>query len=530
MRVLLFYPPITVQGNDPTTPGIAPPLGLANIAAYIEREGYDVAICDALAEGFKTVKKAKNYLRVGLSKKSIIEKINYYRPDIVGISVMFTAFAPDAHDLAKIVKRVSPQTLVIFGGAHSSVMPNSVLADKNIDLVVIGEGEETFLEILKRTKAKRSLKNILGTAVRQENDQIKINKPRPFIKNLDSLPFPARHLLPMDLYLKDSQDDENSYLMRYPSSTVVSSRGCPNNCIYCAVPRIWGRRWRPFSAQRVLDEIEFLVKRYGVREVHFLDDNFSVNRERLEMICEGIIKRGLDIKWTCPNGIAIWTLDRPIIKKMKKSGCYRLTFGIESGCPETQKFIRKNLNLKKAKKIMKIASDLGLWTFSTYIIGFPYETAKAMERTFNYALSSYSDFVGFILLMPFPGTDVTEIMIKEGLIKENDLDKKKIAAWFSGYQGVGNKYLTSAELNNLQSKAHKRLMISRLLWPLTHFLTLLHKIHSFEDATYLFKILKNYLFMFVSTLRFKEFKTHRIRQALNLHLKAVDKSSEKENS
>jgi len=297
MRILLFYPPMTIRGDDPTTPGIVAPLGLANIAAYVEREGYDVVICDALAEGSNILKRGKNYLRVGLSEEAVAEKIDCYKPDIVGISAMFTAFAPDAHDLAKIVKEVSPKTLVVFGGAHASVLPQGVLADKNVDLVVVGEGEETFLEVIRRFKKKKSLDNILGIAVRKKNGKIFINSPRPFIKDLDSLPFPARHLLPMDLYLRSPEEiEEASYVMRFPFADIVSSRGCPNNCIYCAVPKIWGRTWRPFSAERVLSEMEFLVKRYGVREIHFLDDNISVSKMRLEKICDVIIKRKLDIK------------------------------------------------------------------------------------------------------------------------------------------------------------------------------------------------------------------------------------------
>jgi len=522
MRILLFYPPVTVRGDDSTTPGIIAPLGLANIAAYLEREGYSVAICDVLAEGSKTLKRGKNYLRVGLSEKSIIERIEYYKPDIVGISSMFTAFAPDSHKLAEIVKNVFPQTLVIFGGSHASVLPEGVLADKNVDLVVIGEGEETLLEIVRRFEKKKSLDNILGTAVREKKGKVFINKPRPFIKDLDSLPFPARHLLPMDLYLTGSKKiEEASYVMRFPFADIVSSRGCPNNCIYCAVPKLWGRTWRAFSAKRVLSEIEFLVEEYGVREIHFLDDNVSVNKSRLHEICDGIIERKLDIKWTAPNGIAIWSLDKPLLEKMKKSGCYRLTFGIESGSLETQRFIRKNLNLEKANEIMKIACDLGLWTFSTYIIGFPYETKEAMDQTFDYAIKSYSDFVGFILLMPFPGTDITEIMIKERLIKRSDFNKIKIAALFSGYKGAGTKYFTPEELKYNQSEAHKRLMFSRLLWPITRPIKLLKKIQSLEELKYAIRIFKNYLYMFISTIKLGEFKTHRIRQAIDLRLKGV---------
>lgn len=512
MKILLIYPPMTIRNNDTTTPGISIPLGLANIGAILETNGYHVSIIDALAEGINTIKKTKKYTRVGLSPQSLTEKLNYFKPDIVGVSTMFTAFSSDSHDIAKIVKEYNSNTLVVFGGAHASILYKNVLTDKNVDIVVIGEGENTIIEIVKNFENNISLQNIKGTAIR-DNNKIIINPPRPPITNLDSLPLPARHLLPMDLYLKDCQENKGSYIMRTPYTTVVTSRGCPNNCIYCAVPTIWGRCWRPFSVSRIVNEIEFLVKRYGFKEIHFLDDNISVSRDRLEQICDGIIQKKLDIKWTCPNGIAIWTLDKPLLKKMKKSGCYRLTFGIESGSPHTQKFIRKNLNLKKAKKIIKLANSLGFWTFSTYIIGFPYETKKAIETTFNYAIKSLSDFVVFILLMPFPETDVTKILEKEGLLKNTDINNLNIGKTFSGYVGLGNKYLSIDDIRSLRNTAQKQLMISRFFRPFIKPSTIFKKIKSIEDFKYLLKILKNYSTMLFSTIKYGELKTHRLNAA-----------------
>lgn len=513
MKILLFYPPMTIRGNDTTTPGASVPLGLANIGAILETNNYDVSIVDALAEGINTIKKDKNSVRVGLSQEEIIKKINYYKPDIVGVSTMFTAYSSDAHDIAKIVKKINPKTLTIFGGAHASILYKNVLHDKNVDIVIIGEGESTILEVVERFTNKGNLQDIAGTAVRNSQNEIVLNKKRLPILKLDSLPLPARHLLPMDVYLKDNKENKSSFAMRTPSTTVVTSRGCPGNCIYCAVPTIWGRCWRPFSAKRIVDEIEFLVNRYGIREIHFLDDNISVSKKRLIEICDGIIEKKLDIKWTCPNGIAIWTLDKSLLKKMKKSGCYRLTFGIESGHPGTQKFIRKNLNLKKAKKIIKLTNDIGLWTFSTYIIGFPYETKKAIETTFNYAIKSLSDFAAFILLMPFPETDVTKILEKEGLIKKADLSNTKIGQTFSGYVGLGNKFLSINDIRNLRNQAQNKLMMSRFFRPIIRPKTIIKKIHNLEDFIYLLKILKNYLVMFLSTIKFGELKTHRVQQA-----------------
>jgi magnesium-protoporphyrin IX monomethyl ester (oxidative) cyclase len=518
MKILLIYPPITIRSNDTTIPGASIPLGLANIGAILEANNYNVSIVDILAEGINVIKKTKKYTRVGLSKETIFEKLNYYKPDIVGISTMFTAYSGDAHDVAKIVKEYNPKTIVVFGGAHASILYKNVLHDPNVDIVVIGEGEETILEIVRKAEVENSLQNINGTAIRNNQGEIILNPRRFPILKLDSLPLPARHLLPMDAYLRDCKENRSSYTMRTPSTTVVTSRGCPGNCIYCAVPTIWGRSWRPFGAARIINEIEFLVKRYGVKEIQFLDDNISVSRDRLEKICDGIIQKKLNIKWTCPNGIAIWTLDKQLLLKMKKSGCYRLTFGIESGHPETQKFIRKNLNLKKAKEIIKIANDIGLWTFSTYIIGFPYETESAIKTTFNYAIKSLSDFVIFILLMPFPETDVTKILEKEGLLKKANLSNTKIGQTFCGFFGLGNKYLSINDIRNLRNQAQRKLMISRFFRPIVRPSTIIKKIHNWEDFIYLLKIIQNYIVMLTSTIKFGELKTYRIQQALKYQL------------
>ena len=513
IRILLICPPMTVRGNDTTTPGAIPPLGLASVAAYLETHGFDVKIIDTLIEGLNTVQRAKHQIRVGLSTQQIKDRISYYQPQIAGVSSMFTAYAPDAHRVAKITKSLNPNTLVVFCGAHASILPESVLSYKNVDLVVVGEGEETMLYIATRFSLKQKLNHIPGTVSRLQNGRILKNPPRPYIQNLESLPLPARHLLPMDLYLNATKNISHSYTYRSPSTPIITSRGCPGNCIYCAVPGIWGRTWRPHSAKRIVDEIQFLAQRYGVKEIQFLDDNISVNRQRLVEICDLIIQRKIDVKWTTPNGIAIWTLDKSLLQKMKQSGCYRLTFGIETGHPETQKFIRKHLDLNKAKKIIKTASSLGLWIFSTYIIGFPYETESLIKTTFNYAISSYSDFVVFILLMPFPHTDVTQIMLKEKILKKNQLKPSVIGETFSGYKGIGNKYLSATKIRQLHRQADKRLMINRLLWPITRPWAIIRKIHNFEDLKYFSKIVTNFLIMFLSSLKFGELKTHRLSTA-----------------
>jgi len=477
MKVLLLHSFLTVSQDDPT--GISPVLGLAYIASHLEKNGVEVKIIDAAAEGINNKIQIGNKIRFGLSEEEIKKRIKGFSPDIIGITCISTPHSSDAHEAARIVKEVDPHILVVMGGAHPSSNPWDVLKDKHVDIVVRGEGEITFLEIIKKFEKGEKLDNILGTFIRKDNKIIE-NLPRPYIKNIDSLDFPARDLLPMEAYFEE--DRKNSqYEMRDRVTSMITSRGCPGNCIYCSVKVIWGRLWRGRSPKNVVDEIESLIKNYKVNGISFLDDSISVDASRLEKICDEIIKRKLDIKWTTPNGIAIWLLDKKIIDKMKKSGCYRLTFGLESGNKEIlNNFIGKYYDYQKARELISYCSKIGLWTIGTFIIGFPYETKNQIEDTINYAISTDLDFAVFYIANPRKGTAMYEIYKKEGLLpKEGDT---------SIIRGTKTKNFSHEELISLQSEAFNRFLKSRLkkIWKI------FSKIKSPEDLLYTLKLGKNY--------------------------------------
>lgn len=488
MKVLLISPVLTIALDDPA--GVNPMLGLAYLAAYLEKNDFEVEILDAAAEGINNVRKVGSKLRYGLGEGEIKKRIKKSAPAIVGITNPSTLHAADAHDIAKMVKDVDEDILVVFGGAHASACPELVLADGNVDLVVKGEGEETFLEVVSNFCQGASVRNIAGTH-HKEKGKIVQNPMRPFIRNLDSLSYPARHLLPMDIYLESFKKNLN-YLMCERATTLISSRGCPGNCIYCAVKTVWGRKWRCRSAKNVVDEMEHLINDYDIGEVHFLDDSISVDRDHLGGICDEIINRGLDIKWTTPNGIAIWLLDKSLIKKMKRAGCYRLTFGLESGNSETLKFMRKKYDLEYAKEVIRYAHRIGLWTVGTFIIGFPYEQADSIEDTINFAVHSHLDFAVFYIANPFPGTDLYEIFRREGLLSESDFS--------SLVRGTDTKYFKHQELQEIQGEAFSRFLKSRLKTPWRAF----RKIHSGEDIKYTVKLAKNFSRVGLSTLRFSK--------------------------
>ncbi len=426
--------------GDPTIGGQVIPLGLAYIGAMCERKGYEVKIFDFSATD--NIEQTNGFTYYGLPKEKIMAQLKEYNPDLVGIQCMYSAYSQDAYDIARISKELGKE--VMMGGAHVSACPNEVNNNPDVDWVILGEGEKYF-------------------------------EP---IDNLDALPYPAWHLLPIERYInKHGQDTFN---MR-PSMFVITSRGCPYNCKFCSVRLTWGRTWRGHSAKRVLNEIEYLIKKYKVGEIHFVDDNFALDTKRLEEICDGLKK--LNVKWTTPNGIAIWKLTLPLLLKMKQSGCYRLTFGLETACLKTSEYIRKKIDLNHATKIIKYANKLGIWTISTFIIGFPDETKEDIEETINFALKSDLDFAFFFLPMPFPNTDMAKDYIERGLIKEIN------GEMLSGRRGVGTKHFTAEQLREIQQDAYNR-MVKRTIIKFLNPLRIISKIHSWEDLRYCLRLIK----------------------------------------
>lgn len=480
-RILLINP--SLSGS--LTSGIFTvkvPLGLAYISGYLEKLGFKPEILDCMAY-YENIEKIKDKYRIGLKEEAIARKIKEFNPDIVGISCSYTIYEEDAFRIAELVKKNS-KALVVFGGAHTSANPLQVLKNKNVDLAVIGEGELIFADICKNFRNKKVLENIKGTIIR---NGLKINKPEEYIKNLDDLPFPARHLLPMDKYLKHPQNSIAN--IRNKTTEIITSRGCPYNCIFCSIHCVWGKKWRARTAKNVVDEMEQLIKKYGIKEFRFFDDNISWDKKRMMEICDEIIARKLDIKWDTPNGVAISTLDEQVLEKMKKSGYYRIVMGIESGSEKSLKFMRKPLNLKKAREIIKICNKLGIWTWSTFVIGFPEETKEDIDKTIEFAKSSGLNFVTFYIAQPYQGTEMYDIYKKEGLLKEGLKTESSVTD-----TKYDTKYFSASQLKDLQKKAYFEFIkarIIRYLNPIKFYKEFLNRIHSWEDVRFVIKMVKN---------------------------------------
>lgn len=464
MKILFIYPPITpIEKNQIVKSH--PPMGILYLATYIRNLGYQVKVLDALAEK--------------LSWLQIKKRIKKYSPDVIGISVMFTAYYQDALKLSKKIKNNFPNIKIVLGGAHISIDPDTCIKNNFIDFAIFGEGEKTFEHLLKEINNKKCFSKINGLIYHQ-GKQVKKNPPRELIRNIDDIPFPDWSLLNLKRYKFD-----DGFQMRSPCFIVETSRGCPNHCVYCSAFAVWQHHWRGRSPKNVVDEIEILVKKFGAKEIAFFDDTMSLDKTRMIGICNELINRKINIKWSTPNGIAHWTIDKPLLKLMKKAGCYKITFGIESGDPSMRRWIGKPYSLNEAKELTQYANKLGFWTNATNIIGFPYETIEQIQQTLNYSLESDIDIAYFFRLGLRPGTPVYNVFEKEGLLPKN----KKLL--FYENKSCNTKNFTGKQLVQIQKEMYNNFYQKRWGNTFKSILRVRNKIKNIEDLFYSIRQLKN---------------------------------------
>jgi len=307
------------------------------------------------------------------------------------------------------------------------------------------------------------------------------------IKDLDILPIPDRSFIDMEFY-KESNKKCVWYVRKTPVATIMTSRGCPYNCIFCSTKVVWKKRWRPRSLEKVFEEIEHLVSKYGIREIIINDDQFFTKRNRIDEFCKYFIKRKLDLNFSVDSGVSVWLVDKELLEIMRKAGFYSIRFPIETGNEVTLKFIRKPVDLLKTKELIKEANKLGFWTSANFIIGFPYETRQEIEETIRYALSSKLDYASFLIAKPNAGSDLYEIFKKEGL-----LDKNVVRASHFYRSDYDTATMKAKELNDILENVAKKWFIHKLnffLNPINIFNYLLPKLKSKDDWRYFFKIFR----------------------------------------
>ena len=369
--------------------GVLPPLGISYIASILEKAGHVVKILDVIAMNLIS-DEARAYIRE-------------FKPEITGITTM-TPTLLGALESARIAKEEG--SITVLGGPQLSIYPKETLSYPYLDYGINGEGEYVMLDLVNALEKGINVSNIKGLIYKKNND-VYVNDP-VIVEDIDSLPLPAYHLLPMERY--------NSIISLYPVSTMISTRGCPYRCSYC-FKQPSDRKFRCRSPKNVVDEMEYLVRDYKVKEIMFYDDVMALRRPHIVGICEEILSRDLKIKWEAPTRVE--HIDKELLKLMHKAGCIRLRYGVESGDEKILELMNKKINPRQVEEAFKLTKDAEIETFAYFMIGYAHENETTIQKTINFALKLNPDLVMFTVVTPLPHTPLYDLARNEKLIKND---------------------------------------------------------------------------------------------------------------
>jgi len=405
-----------------------PPLGLAYVAGALEKEGFQVEMLD-------------NYLL----EKSVDEiklEVKRFNPEIVGITCGSVTYER-CLETARAVKEVLPSCKVVAGGWHPSYMPDSLLQHPEIDYVVVGEGERAMVELATHiTKGGRSQAPpvIAGVAYRHEGKMV--SNPPKFIDNLDEIPHPARHLLPLKLYHREIE-----YLSVKPVDVMTTTRGCPFNCAFCESKTLWGPTCHSISPSKIVEEIEQLIKNYGTKGIYFINDNFTIRKDETVEMCRLIREKKLDIEWACDTRVDM--ISPELLKEMKMAGCKTIWFGVESGSPRIRKKLNLGVTIEQTVDAFKLCRKEGIQTACSFLMGIPGETAEDMKATFKFGRKLDPDWCLFNIFIAVPGSILYEEIMEKGLydrvedfatyVKTEDFDYESLLKIQRRFHGSFNK-------------------------------------------------------------------------------------------
>ncbi len=432
MNVLLIRPPESLkmgllQATNVT--GCFPALGIAYLAAVLRDAGVPVSIIDMEAEEMSLGDDLELRLRRA-------------EPALVGITCT-TLIWPAAARIARFVKRILPDTFVAVGGPQPTIYPKECLMNNAVDAACIGEGEQTILELVEVVRGERDLKDVAGIAYRKTTatgtptgatmatntsvamgattgtttgastvatagSTITLTPKRQPITDLDSIPLPAVDLLPMDRYY--------ALTVESPFMTMVTSRGCPYKCTFCSQVYVGGK-FRQRSAENVLAEFKRNAEELGMREIVIFDETFTVNKERLVAICRGIVEAGWNIRWTLRGRLD--NMDEEVAHWLKKSGCYGVHMGVESGEQFVLDMMQKSLDIATIKNNFRLAREAGLETRGYFMLGYPGETRASIEKTIRFPRELGLDWASFTITVPHPACPLYDLALEAGVLTED---------------------------------------------------------------------------------------------------------------
>lgn len=415
-KIMLINPSNTMPKDSVRR--LTTPLGFLYMGAILRDAGYDVKILDSTCEGYYNTKVGGGYITYGLSDDEVVERIRRYGPDVVGISSMFSAHQKNALHQCDLVKLVNKEIPVVLGGIHPSMLPEESIRKNSVDYVMIGEGEYRLLNLLNSLNEGRK-PDFDGIAYKK-NGEIIINPMKTRIENLNSLPLPARDLIDMKKYIEVGVPFA-PFSRKERVEQIMTSRGCPFNCVFCCSIKYWGRKVRMRSVENIIKEIDELVNKYNIQEIQFSDDNLTVNKDKAKELFKRL--KPYNLSWCTPNGLMVKTLDEEMIKLMAESGAYQFSFGIESGSRRVLKeIIHKQVPPKEeVKKLVNICHEYDIQVHGMFIVGFPGETKKEMFETLDYPFDTNLDSASFFIASPLPGSELYRQCKEKGYLDEKKL-------------------------------------------------------------------------------------------------------------
>ncbi|MCD4654010.1 B12-binding domain-containing radical SAM protein, partial [bacterium] len=400
MRVLLVIPPSSLKeryGNLLEAGAVYPSMGLGFIAAVAEADGHKVEIVDAEA--------------VQMGYEGIREVVERFNPEVIGFQT-FCANLPHCRKVALQARDFNPDIKIVFGGVQATLFPEEQLNDRLIDVVVIGEGEIPFKNLLNTLQSGGNLYDVPGIVFRTEKGEI-VFTPRPsLIQNLDEIPFPALHLFPMDAYHSSAQLRGNRTLHLF------TSRGCPYNCSYCSGDLVFGKSFRFRSPKMVISDIQQMINTYNIDGLQFYDETFTVNRQRVIELCDTMKAQGLNIPWACFTRVDL--VDEELLIRMRDTGCYQIFFGVETGVERLLKMIRKGTTFAQARTAFGLCRKLGIETVASFMLTLPTETVEDTEKSIQFGLELDPDYVYWLSFVPYPGNELSDLARKTGTIINDD--------------------------------------------------------------------------------------------------------------
>lgn len=400
-KVVLINPPLSakqVAGSLEKIANVIPPLGIGYVAGVLKQADFPVKIIDSVP--------------LKLDKEKIVEILKKDEPEIIAFTATIMSIY-SAVETAKYLREVFPKAKLVLGGPQITSIPEQTMKPRVFDFGILGEGEETMLELVETIEREKKDFTKIKSLVWWRVNKLIINPRREMIENLDKLPYPARELFPKQEYYHPMPGGYK----RLPFGHMVTSRGCPYRCSFCD-RSVFGNKFRARSPEKVIEEIEYLIKNYKVKEIKFYDDLFTFNKERVHRICNEIIKRKIDISWSCSARVD--SVDFELLKHMKKAGCWQIDYGIESGNQLVLNKMKKGITLKQSQQAVNWAKQVGMKARAFIIIGMPGETRKSINDTINFVKKLKLDVVAFYAVMIYPGNELYEIVKKEGKLLHED--------------------------------------------------------------------------------------------------------------